>query len=88
MVVVDWLSKMAYFIPLYFGEGEADTMIVVKLLFDHVFKLYNLPKKIISDRDPWFTFDVAHQLYRHAGINQLISTTTYPETDGQLKKII
>ena len=49
MVVVDRFSKMTYFIPLYFGEGEADTMMVVKFLFDYIFKFYGLLKKIISD---------------------------------------
>ena len=36
MVVVDRLSKMAYFIPLRFGQGETDIIIVVKFLFDYV----------------------------------------------------
>ena len=88
MVVVDRLSKITHFIPLHFGEGEADTMMVVKLLFDHIFKLHGLPREIILDRDPRFTFNVAHQLCRHAGINQLISIIAHPETDGQLKRII
>ena len=59
MVVVNRLSKMAHFMPLRFGEGEADTIMVVKLLFDYIFKFYGLPKEIISDRDPRFTSDVA-----------------------------
>ena len=88
MVVVDRLSKMAHFIPLRFGEGEADTIMVAKLLFDHIFKLHGLPREIISDRDPRFTSNVARQLCRHAGINQLISTTTHPETDGQSERTI
>ena len=79
---------MAHFVSLRFGKGEADIIMVVKLLFDHIFKLYGLPKEIISDRDPWFTFDIARQLCRYAGIDQLISTTTHLEIDGQLKKII
>ena len=69
MVVMDWLSKMAHFMPLRFSEGEASIIMVVKLLFDNIFKLYGLPKEIISDRDPWFTFNITHQLYHFAGIN-------------------
>ena len=88
MVVVDWLSKMAHFIPLRFGEGEADIIMVAKLLFDHIFKLHDLPKKIISNRDPRFTSDIARQLYCHAGINQLMSITAHPETNGQSKRTI
>ena len=49
IVVVNWLSKMTYFIPLHFGEGKADIIIMVKLLFDHIFKFYGLLRKIMSD---------------------------------------
>ena len=52
MVVVNRLSKMAHFIPLYFGEGKANIIIVVKLLFDYIFKFYGLPREIISDQNP------------------------------------
>ena len=69
IVVVNWFSKMAYFILLRFVEGEADIIMVVKLLFNYIFKFYGLPREIILNRDPWFTFNIARQLYRHAGIN-------------------
>ena len=69
MVVVDWLFKIAYFVPLYFGEGEVGIIMVAKLLFNYIFKLYGLLKEIILDRDPRFTFNIARQLYRRAGIN-------------------
>ena len=88
MVVVNRLSKIMHFIPLRFGEGEADIIIMVKLLFNYIFKLYGLPRKIILDRDPRFTFNITRQLYRHARINQLIFIITHPETNGQLKRII
>ena len=88
IIVVNRLSKMTHFIPLYFGESEADIIIMVKLLFNHIFKFHGLPRKIISDRDPRFTFNIARQLYRYAGISQFISITTHPETNGQLKRTI
>ena len=49
MVVVDRFSKMAHFMPLRFGRGEADIMMVVKLLFDYIFKLHGLLREIVSD---------------------------------------
>ena len=82
LVVVDRLSKMAYFIPLWFREGKASTEVVTKFLFNHVFKLHGLPKEIVSDRDRRFTSGIARQLCRLAGIKQRISTTAHPETDG------
>ena len=59
MVVVDRFFKMTYFMLLHFGEGKADIMIVIKFLFDYIFKFYRLLKEIISDRDPWFIFNIA-----------------------------
>ena len=34
LVVVDRLSKMAHFVPLWFGKGEASTEVVTKFLFN------------------------------------------------------
>ena len=86
--MVDRLSKMAHFILLYFGEGKADIIIIIKFLFDYIFKFYGLPKEIILNQNPWFTFNIARQLYRYIRINQFIFIITYPETNGQLKRII
>ena len=69
IVVVNRLSKMAHFILLRFSKGEANIIMVIKLLFDHVFKFHGLPKKIISNRDPWFIFNIARQLCRYVRIN-------------------
>ena len=51
IIIMDRLFKITHFIPLRFGKGKADIIMVTKLLFDHIFKLYNLLKKIISDQD-------------------------------------
>jgi len=51
LVVVDWLTKMVYFIPTtekMIAEGLA------KLFRDNVWKLCGLPESIISDRGPQF----------------------------------
>ena len=64
LVVVDRLSKMAYFMPLWFSKGEASTEVVIKLLFNHVFKFHGLPKEIISDQDRRFISGITRQLYR------------------------
>ena len=82
MVVVDWLFKMAHFILLYFDTGKADTIIIIKFLFDYIFKLYNLLKEIILNRNSRFTFNIARQLYYYIRINQFIFTITHPETNG------
>lgn len=50
-VVVDRLSKFGHFIPTshpYFGQQ------IAKEFFKNIFKMYGLPKSIVSDRDPIF----------------------------------
>ena len=88
IMMVNRFSKIMHFIPLYFGKGEADIIMVAKLLFDYIFKFYGLLKKIISDRHPWFISIIIRQLCRYAGINQFIFIITHPETNGQSKRII
>ena len=63
MVMVDRLFKIAYFILLYFNESKAFNYIVAKFLFNNIFKLYNLLREIILNRDRRFIFKVARQLY-------------------------
>ena len=49
LVVMDWLTKMVYFIPTMektSAEGLA------RLFRDNVWKLHSLPESIISDRGP------------------------------------
>jgi len=49
LVVVDWLTKIVYFIPTTektLAEG------LVRLFRDNVWKLYGLPESIILDRGP------------------------------------
>ncbi len=52
LVVVDWFSKMAYFIPTKESATAQETR---RLFFTHMFKHHGLPKDIVSDRDPKFT---------------------------------
>ena len=59
LVVMDRLSKITYFVPLWFGEGKASTEVVTKLLFNHIFKLHGLPKKIVLDQDRRFISGIA-----------------------------
>ena len=60
MVMVNWLSKISHFVLLCFGKGKVFMEFVVKFLFNHVFKLYGLPKEIVSDRNCCFTSDIAY----------------------------
>ena len=72
-------SRAAIFLPCkttITGEG------VAKLYMEHVYRWFGLPQKIISDRDPQFTSHFARGLTRTLGIQQNVSTTFHPQTDG------
>jgi len=84
LVVVDRLTKIVHFIPTTektMAEGLA------KLFRDNMWKLYGLPKSIISDRGPQFMAGLMKKLNQILGIKSKISTAFYPQTDGQMERV-
>ena len=84
LVVVDRLTKMVHFIPTAektIAEGLA------KLFRDNMWKLYGLPKSIISDRGPQFMAGLMKKLNQILGIKSKMSTAFYPQTDGQMERV-
>ena len=84
LVVVDQLTKMVHFIPTTektMAEGLA------KLFRDNIWKLYGLPKSIISDRGPQFMAGLMKKLNQILGIKSKMSTAFYPQTDGQMERV-
>ena len=72
-------SRAAVFIPCHTtitGEG------IAKLYFEHIYKWFGLPDRMISNRDPRFTSYFAKALCTQLGIKQNISTAFHPQTDG------
>ena len=72
-------TRAAIFIPCHttiMGEG------VAKLYFEHVYKWFGLPDRMISNRDPHFTSHFAKALCTQLGIKQNISTAFHPQMDG------
>ncbi len=64
MVVVDWFSKMAHFIPTKEGAMAQETR---KLFFTHVFKHHGLPKDIVLNQNPKFTSKFWWALWKRMG---------------------
>ena len=84
LVVCDCFSRMAHFIATMekiLVEGLA------RLFRDHVWKLYRLPESIISDRGVQFAAGIIKELNNLLGIQTKLSTTYYPQTDGQMERI-
>ena len=60
---------------------------LVKLFWDHVWKLHGLPESIISDRGVQFAVGMMKELNNLLGIKTRLSTAYYPQTDGQTERI-
>ena len=85
LVVVDRLSKMAHFLPLYSTSSASD---VAKIFFDNIFRLHGLPKRIVSDRDSKFTSSFWKKLCQLVNIKMALSTAFHPQTDGQTERTV
>jgi hypothetical protein len=76
-------SKAAVFLPclkMITGEG------VAQLYVQHVFPHFGVPRRVISDRDPWFMGKFMQELCKQLRIEQNISSAYHPQTDGQSKR--
>jgi hypothetical protein len=83
-IVDQGCSKSAKFIPCnktIDGEG------VAALYFKHLFPLFGIPQRIISDRDPRFTSHFSRAVCKATGIQQNLSTAFHPRTDGQTERM-
>jgi len=55
---------------------------IAQLYFNHIYRWFGLPNKIISDRDPRFTSHFGKALATKLGIMQNLSTAFHPQTNG------
>ena len=78
-VVVDKLTKFAHFFAI---PTDYKAIQVAELFFREVFRLHELPKQIVSDRDGRFISTFWQELFRLTGIELAMSTIYHPQTDG------
>ncbi|GJT06529.1 retrotransposon-related protein [Tanacetum coccineum] len=83
-VVVDRLTKYAHFMPLYHPFTAAQ---VAQEFLDTVYKLHGLPTSIVLDMDKVFLCNYWKELFKLLQVKLLISTTYYPQTDGQTEVV-
>jgi transposase InsO family protein len=84
LVVVDRLTKMVRFVPTNTGVSAKDT---AALFLNEVFRVFGMPKELITDRDPRFTGKFFTELCRLLGVKQCLSTAYHPQTDGQTERM-
>nr|GEZ81439.1 putative reverse transcriptase domain-containing protein [Tanacetum cinerariifolium] len=84
-VVVDRLTKSAYFLPI---RKDLSISRLEDIFQQEIVPLHGTPASIVSDRDPRFTSRFWKGLQNAWGTRLKFSTTFLPETDGQTERTI
>nr|GEX79528.1 putative reverse transcriptase domain-containing protein [Tanacetum cinerariifolium] len=84
-VVVDRLTKSAYFLPI---REDYKTEKLARIYINEIIARHGVPVSIISDRDGRFTSHLWQALQKALGTNLNMSTAYHPETDGQSERTI
>jgi len=82
-VVVDYLTKVAHFIPVRTTYPGAK---LAELYISRIVCLHGVPKRIISDRGSQFTSRFWEQLHDSLDTKLQFSTAYHPQTDGQTER--
>ena len=85
-IFVDRLTKERHYIPYTSDEYGTSIENIVDILIKEVFRLYDLPVSIISDRGLQFIVNLWSSFYKRLGIKAKMSTAFYSKTDGQTKR--
>jgi Integrase zinc binding domain/Chromo (CHRromatin Organisation MOdifier) domain len=85
IVIVDKVTKLVMFIRT---RTDMDTVETAKRFFNHLYRWFGLPKKIISDRDGRFISRFWKELFRITQTMLAMSTGHHPHTDRQTEKAI
>lgn len=84
LVVVDWLSKYAHFLPLV---TNLTSMMVASVFVNEIIRLHGIPHSIVSDRDRAFISSFWQEILRLQGTKLSMSTSYHPQTDGETKVV-
>jgi hypothetical protein len=79
MVVVDKLRKSTHFITI---KSTCKAIDIANIFMKEIFRLYGMPKEIVSDRDTKFTSNFWKSLMVGLETKLLFSTAYHPQTDG------
>ncbi|RFU77263.1 reverse transcriptase domain [Trichoderma arundinaceum] len=82
-VVVDRLTKQAYFLPHKKSHNAEELSYTYRRM---IAANHGLPKEIISDRGPTFASKFWQELMAKLGTNHKLSTAYHPQTDGQTER--
>ena len=84
LVIVDRFTKM---IRLKATTTSLSSEGVAKIYRDEIWKIYEIPKMILSDCGPQFASKFMEDLTRVLGTKRKLSTAYHPQTNGQTERI-
>ncbi|WVZ95213.1 hypothetical protein U9M48_041007, partial [Paspalum notatum var. saurae] len=84
LVVVDFFTKYAHFVPLHHPFTAPS---VAQKFLHHVYRLHGLPATIVTDRDKIFTSHFWRELFRLAGVTLNMTSSYHPQSDGQTERL-
>ena len=67
------------------GGDKLSTAQIAKLLFENIFRLFRVPKKLVYNHDPRFTAQIWHELWHILMIKTNTATKFHPQSNWQSK---
>jgi len=84
VVIVDQFTKMIRLKAITMNISSEG---ITKIYRDEIWKLYGIPRKILSDRGPQFALKFMEELTKALRMKRQLLMAYHPQTDGQTKRI-
>ena len=76
--VVNQTAQQVRILPCVFGAGEMSSEATAKLFFEAVVRFYGLLDEVLHYRDPRFTADFWHDLWKLLGSRKIFFSAYHP----------
>jgi len=84
VVIINQFTKM---IRLKATTTNISSEGIAKIYRDNIWKLYEVPRKILSNRRSQFVSKFIEEFTKALGIKRQLSMAYHPQTDGQMERI-
>lgn len=84
-VVIDRFSKSCHLLPL---KDLPTAMETAEIMFNNIFRYYEIPEDIVSDRGPQFIYRVWKAFFSLLGVTISLSSGYHPQSNRQTERKI